>query len=81
MRTPGIKEQMIEELNDIPEEKLQILLELIKNYKLEHTAAPISGKSLTDYAGSWKEIGTQEYDAFLKDIKSRRRKANRERNV
>jgi len=72
---------MIDELENIPEDKLQLLLELIRSSKSDLSDLQPKRKSITDYAGSWKEIDSDQYITMIKELRDRREKARRERNV
>jgi hypothetical protein len=81
MKPASIKKQMIDELENIPEDKLQLLLELIRSSKSDLSDLQPKRKSITDYAGSWKEIDSDQYSAMIKELRDRREKARRKRNV
>jgi len=81
MKPPSIKKQMIDELENIPEDKLQLLLELIRSSKSNLSDLQAKRRSITDYAGSWKEIDSEQYNAMIKELRDRREKARRERDV
>jgi hypothetical protein len=72
---------MIDELENIPEDKLQLLLELIRSSKSVLSDLQPKRKAITDYAGSWKEIDSDQYSAMIKELRDRREKARRKRNV
>jgi phosphomannomutase len=81
MKPASIKKQMIDELENIPEDKLQLLLELIRSSKSNLSDLQAKRKSITDYAGSWKEIDSEQYNAMIKELRDRREKARRELDV
>ncbi len=81
MKPASIKKQMIDELENIPEDKLQLLLELIRSSKSDLSDLQAKRRSITDYAGSWKEIDSEQYNAMIKELRDRREKARRERDV
>jgi len=81
MRPASIKKRMIDELENIPEDKLQLLLELIRSSKSNLSDLQAKRRSITDYAGSWKEIDSDQYNAMIKELRDRREKARRERDV
>jgi len=72
---------MIDELENIPEDKLQLLLELMRSSKSDLSDLQPKRRSITNYAGSWKEIDSDQYNAMIKELRDRREKARRERNV
>ncbi|PVD17469.1 hypothetical protein V512_011200 [Mesotoga sp. Brook.08.105.5.1] len=72
---------MIDELENIPEDKLQLLLELIRSSKSNLSDLQSKRRSITDYAGSWKEIDSEQYNAMIKELRDRREKARRECDV
>ena len=81
MKPASIKKQMIDELENIPEDKLQLLLELIRSSKSVLSDLQPKRKAITDYAGSWKEIDSDQYNAMIKELRDRREKARRELDV
>ncbi|PNS40966.1 hypothetical protein [Mesotoga sp. B105.6.4] len=81
MKPASIKKRMIDELENIPEDKLQLLLELIRSSKSNLSDLQAKRRSITDYAGSWKEIDSDQYNAMIKELRDRREKARRERDV
>jgi hypothetical protein len=72
---------MIDELENIPEDKLQLLLELIRSSKSVLSDLQPKRKAITDYAGSWKEIDSDQYNAMIKELRDRREQTRRERNL
>ena len=81
MKPASIKKRMIDELENIPEDKLQLLLELIRSSKSNLSDLQAKRRSITDYAGSWKEIDSEQYNAMIKELRDRREKARRELDV
>ncbi|PNQ03918.1 hypothetical protein RM69_09170 [Mesotoga sp. SC_NapDC3] len=81
MKPASIKKQMIDELENIPEDKLQLLLELIRSSRSNLSDLQAKRRSITDYAGSWEEIDSEQYNAMIKELRDRREKARRERDV
>ncbi|MGC9322781.1 MAG: hypothetical protein ACP5FY_11125 [Kosmotogaceae bacterium] len=81
MKPASIKKQMIDELENIPEDKLQLLLELIRSSKSVLSDLQPKRKAITDYAGSWKEIDSDQYNAMIKELRDRREQTRRERNL
>ena len=81
MKPASIKKRMIDELENIPEDKLQLLLELIRSSKSNLSDLQAKRRSITDYAGSWKEIDSDQYNVMIKELRDRREKARRERDV
>lgn len=81
MKPASIRKQMIDELENIPEDKLQLLLELIRSSKSDLSDLQPKRRSITDYAGSWKEIDSDQYNTMIKELRDRREKSRRERNV
>ena len=81
MKPASIKKQMIDELENIPEDKLQLLLELIRSSKSNLSDLQAKRRSITDYAGSWKEIDSDQYNAMIKELRDRREQTRRERNL
>ncbi len=81
MKPDSIKKQMIDELENIPEDKLQLLLELIRSSKSVLSDLQPKRKAITDYAGSWKEIDSDQYNAMIKELRDRKEQTRRERNV
>ena len=81
MKPASIKKQMIDELENIPEDKLQLLLELIRSSKSDLSDLQPKRRSITDYAGLWKEIDSDQYDTMINKLRDRREKARREGNV
>jgi len=81
MKSTGIKKQMIDELEGISEDKLQLLLELIRSSKSVPSSLQPMRKSIIHYAGSWKEIDSEQYNDMVEELRNRREKASRERDV
>jgi len=81
VKPASFKKQMIDELENIPEDKLQLLLELIKSSKFNLSDLQAKRRSITDYAGSWKEIDSDQYNAMIKELRDRREKSRRQRDV
>jgi len=81
MSATSIREQVIEEIKHIPENKLQILLELIRDYKKGKVSSVKTERSIADFAGIWKDITNEEYNDFLQEIERRRKRATKRRDV
>jgi len=81
MSTTSIREQVIEEIRRIPENKLQILLELIRDYKKGEVSSVRTERSIADFAGIWKDISIEDYNGFVQEIERRRKRTTRRRDV
>jgi len=72
---------MIDKLENIPEDKLQLLLELMRSSKSDLSDLQPKRRSITNYAGSWKEIDSDQYNTMIKELRDRKEKSRRERIV
>jgi len=81
MKPASIKKQMIDKLENIPEDKLQLLLELMRSSKSDLSDLQPKRRSITNYAGSWKEIDSDQYNTMIKELRDRKEKSRRERIV
>lgn len=69
-----LREILTERIKEIPERELEALLRVVKKMQPRKSTK----KSVMAFAGSWKQFDTQ---SFVKNISTRRKKANRKREV
>ena len=68
-----IREKVVEEVNQIPEEKLPYILDLIHHFRI---GLQLSRKrSAQTFAGCWQDMPENQYDDFLNEINERRKNA------
>ena len=73
------RKRILEEIEQIPENKLKEVYRLVHNYRIEQEETesdtePFT-KSVMQYAGAWKDMPDEEFNEFLEEIRTRRRKA------
>lgn len=75
MKVSSIREQVVEEVNQIPEEKLAQILDLIHHFRLGLQLSKRKTTEVTDFAGSWKDMPEEIYQDFIRDMAHRRNMA------
>lgn len=73
------RKRIIEEIEQIPENKLEEVYTLVHNYRIENLQLepdPFkSSKSVMDYAGAWKDLPDGMLEDFLNEVRTRREEA------
>lgn len=70
----SIREQVIEGIMHIPESKLQILLELIRDYKKGKVVSVKTERSIADFAETWKDIIKEHYSGLTQETALKRKR-------
>ncbi|NIU02102.1 MAG: hypothetical protein GWN01_14700 [Nitrosopumilaceae archaeon] len=86
MKISSIREKVVKEVNQIPEEKLAQVLDLIHHFRLGLQLSKKKTAKVTDFAGCWKDMPEDVYQDFIRDITQRRhtafsRRKNRETDI
>jgi len=75
------KQKVVDELEQIPREKLPELYDLIHHYRVGLEPGGSRRDQILALAGSWKEMPEEEFTAFLDEVTTRRSRAfHRRRN-
>lgn len=73
------RKRIIEEIEQIPENKLDEVYRLVHNYRVEQEERELeakpSTKSVMRYAGAWEDMPEEDLNEFLEDIRVRRQEA------
>ena len=74
MTITAIRAKVIEEIQHMPEEKLDELYDLLHFFRvgLQHTPASSSDNAVMAFAGCWKDMSDEDFDALLDDMTMRR---------
>lgn len=75
MNVSKLRAKVVEEIQNIPEEKLSELLKLIHAFKLKSEPASFPHNSIMNFAGCWNDLPEDTYTEFLDDISLRRQQA------
>jgi hypothetical protein len=75
MNVSELRAKVVEEIQNIPEDKLTELLKLIHAFKLRSEPASFPRNSIMDFAGCWNDLPEDTYTEFLEDISVRRQQA------
>ncbi len=86
MKISTIREKVVEEVNQIPEERLPQILDLIHHFRVGLQFSRKKTDKITNYAGCWKDMPEDLYQDFMSEVSQRRqaafsRRRNRETNV
>lgn len=75
--TPTIKQQLLQELNLIPEDKLADVYNFLHHFRLglEKSANSAVSEQILSFAGCWSDMPVSTFDDFLQDITERRQHA------
>jgi hypothetical protein len=75
MKTYSIRDKVVEEVNQIPEEKLEPILDLIHHFRIGLQISKKQTLKITDFSGCWKDIPEDLYRDFIHEINQRRHTA------
>ena len=86
MKTAAIRRKVVEEVNQIPDEKLPQIFEIIHRFRIGLQTSVKRPHKISNYAGCWKDMSDEMYDEYIDEIKQRRhtafsRRLNREANI
>ena len=82
MKTSTIREKVVEEVNQIPEERLPQILDLIYHFRIGLQFSKGRKDKTADFAGSWKDMPEALYQDFMSEVSRRRKSAfSRRRNL
>jgi hypothetical protein len=73
---PMIKDKLIDEINQIPDEKLLEVYNFIHYFRLNSGKTKSKDKkNILSWSSSWKEMNTEVFNDFMSDITKRRENA------
>lgn len=78
MVTTALRMKVIEEIQQMPEDKLGELYDVLHFFRIgiQHTPVMAQKSAVMDFAGCWNDMADDEFDAFLGDIALRRQQAS-----
>ncbi len=71
MKISSIREKVVDEVNQIPEERLAQILDLIHHFRLGLQISEKKTTKITDFGGCWKDMPDEVYQDFIDDISKR----------
>ncbi|PSB00817.1 hypothetical protein [Merismopedia glauca] len=76
MNTSELRIKVLQEIQQVPEEKLAELYDLISSFRVGSIQSSTSTPSpMMEFAGCWNELPAETYSEFLDDISTRRQQA------
>jgi len=75
MKISTIREKVVEEVNQIPEEKLAQILDLIHHFRIGLQLSRKKHSRITSYAGCWEDMPEDIYIELINEISQRRHTA------
>ncbi len=75
MKTSILRKKVVEEINQIPNEKLAEILDLIHHFRLGLQSTDKNKTTLMDFSGCWNDMPEEVYQDFMHDITERRHTA------
>ncbi|HAO10321.1 MAG TPA: hypothetical protein DCQ51_03855 [Planktothrix sp. UBA8407] len=70
------KNQIIEEINLIPEDKLIELYDLIHGFRLTLKPSENNVNEIMKFAGCWQDLSEEEFTDFSQEIEQRRQNSS-----
>jgi hypothetical protein len=67
--------KLLEEIDLIPEDRLDAIYHLLHYFRLGLEASREDSESVMRFAGCWGEMTDEAFDAFARDIAERRQRA------
>lgn len=71
--------QIIEEINLIPEDKRKELYDLIHNFRIGLERSPSNINEIMQFAGSWSDMSEEDFSNFCEEIEQRRQASSSRR--
>lgn len=68
----AMREQVIEELRQVPEDRLTEIYDLIHFFRLGLQSAQTGGGDVMRFAGAWAGMPEAQFEGFLAEIAARR---------
>lgn len=77
MATTALRAKVIEEIQQMPEEKLGEIYDVLHFFRigLQHAPARSSENAVMAFAGCWDDMADEEFDALLNELTARRTQA------
>ena len=77
MANTALRVKVIEEIQQMPEEKLSEIYDVLHFFRIgvQHTPASSHENTVMAFAGCWGEMTNEEFDALLNDMTTRRTRA------
>ncbi|PSB00338.1 hypothetical protein [Merismopedia glauca] len=76
MNTSFLRTKVLQEIQQVPEEKLAELYDLISSFRVSSIQSSTSTQlALMEFAGCWKDLPGETYTDFLDNISTRHQQA------
>ncbi|MBF2028452.1 MAG: hypothetical protein IGS48_17075 [Oscillatoriales cyanobacterium C42_A2020_001] len=75
MDVSPLKAKVLEEVQRVPENRLEALYDLILHFRLSDEETETNANSVMSYAGCWNDLPDEMFDGFLEDTAQRRQQA------
>lgn len=79
MSEPAMRELVLNEVQQIPEDRLAEIYDVIHFFRVGVETTRVSGSNVMRFAGAWAEMSADEFEGFVSDISRRRVQAFTER--
>jgi hypothetical protein len=79
MDLPSIRTKLITEINLIPDDKLEELYNIIRNFRLDDEISKTSLEQTMKFAGCWNDMSDEMFAELNDEINTRRQQAFVER--
>ena len=81
MNTSQLKEKVLEEVQRVPEDRLEALYHLILHFRLSEEETKANANSVMSYAECWNDLPDELVHDFLEDTAQRRQQAFSRRRI
>ncbi len=68
------RKDVINEIQQIPDEKMNVLYEIVHQLRIEFECEN-NGQKILKYAGTWSDMPESDYGNLMNDIRNRRKAA------
>ena len=80
MQVNLLREQLIQEISQLPETKLQEILDVVHFFRIGLEGAQDKSQNIRQFAGIWSDMDEQLFAEFESDWQARRQQAFKQRN-
>lgn len=81
MSPAEIREKIVEEINQLPRERLPELYQIVHDFRLRTNGGEGDAQDIMRFAGCWSDLPADLYEEFTTRLHDRRSRASQERRA
>lgn len=81
MDSSALRTRVLEEIGRLPEDRLPGLYDVVHFFRLGLESSKAEPQDVMAFAGSWRDMSDSDFEAFLDEVRERRRRSFSRRRI